>query len=90
MSTNYAQVNVANADTDDPLPGIIINTELGDVIIVRDNLSRQLGIHGPSNMTMNHLSAVVEMAGDDDSQPFEQEHEVPLIFETRFLWADLV
>lgn len=89
MSTEYTQVSVANADTDEPLPGIVIDTELGDVIIIIDNYTRQIGIHGPDEMTMDQLQDVVESAGEDESQPFKQEVEAPLIFEGKFMWADL-
>lgn len=90
MST---RVQVATRIFNEPVPGVLVNTNLGDCIFVFDITTGIMGIHAPDDMVMSNVVALVEMINIEYSEaginPFEPDDTVPLIMETDMIFKRL-
>lgn len=90
MST---RVQVATRIFNEPVPGVLVNTNLGDCIFVFDITTGIMGIHAPDDMVMSNVVALVEMINIEYTEkginPFERDDTVPLIVETDMIFKRL-
>lgn len=84
------KVQVANQQTNYPLPGILIPTDLGDVLVVLEPATRTLGMHAPGDMIMNDLvdlvSGIINHYREKEEDPFAEDDTADLVFENSFIW----
>lgn len=90
---NTERVQVATKILNVPVPGVLVNTELGDCIFVFDIDTGIMGIHAPDDMAMGHVVALIEMINKEYSEaginPFEPDDTVPLIMENDMIFRRL-
>ena len=90
MST---RVQVATRIFNEPVPGVLVNTNLGDCIFVFDITTGIMGIHAPDDMVMSNVVALVEMINIEYTEkginPFEPDDTVPLIMENDMIFRRL-
>ena len=84
------RVQVATKILNEPIPGVLVNTELGDCIFVFDAATGTMGIHAPGNMLMGQVVALIEMVSkkytEEGINPFEPDDTVPLIMENDMIF----
>ncbi len=90
---NTKRVQVATTVFNEPIPGVLVDTEDGDFIFVYDNATGTMGIHGPDDTTMNVLIDMLETINEEyylqGVNPFEPDDTVPLVVETDFIFRQL-
>lgn len=90
MST---RVQVATTVFNEPVPGVLVNTELGDCIFVFEIVTGIMGIHAPDNMIMRDVVDLIESINKEYTEkgvnPFEPDDTVPLIMEEDFIFRQL-
>lgn len=90
MST---RVQVATTIFNEPIPGVLIDTEIGDVIVVFDIITGITGIHAPDDMIMKDVVALIEGINKEYAEkgvnPFEPDDTVPLIMEADMIFRQL-
>ena len=83
------RVQVATKIFNEPVPGVLVNTELGDVIYIFDRVTGTMGIHGPDKMKMKYVIACIDMVYEEfvakGIDPFVPDDTLPLIFEDSFI-----
>lgn len=84
------RVQVATKILNEPIPGVLVNTELGDCIFVYDVATDTMGIHAPDDMVMGQVVALIEMVSkkytEEGINPFEPDDTVPLIMENDMIF----
>lgn len=87
MST---RVQVATTIFNEPIPGVLIDTEIGDVIVVFDIITGTMGIHAPGKMIMHDVVDLIDGINKEYAakgfNPFEPDDTVPLIVEEDFIF----
>lgn len=90
MST---RVQVATTAFNEPIPGVLVNTELGDCIFAFDTVTGIMGVHAPDDMIMRDVVALIEMINKEYTEeginPFEPDDTVPLVLETDMIFRRL-
>lgn len=90
MST---RVQVATTVFNEPVPGVLVNTELGDCIFVFDIATATMGIHAPDNMIMRDVVDLIESINKEYTEkgvnPFEPDDTLPLIMENDMIFRQL-
>lgn len=91
MSTK--RVQVATTVFNEPIPGVIVDTDLGEVVLVFDIVTGTMGIHAPDEMIMSHVIDIIELVNEEYTEngvnPFEPDDTVPLVVETDFIFRQL-
>lgn len=91
MSTK--RVQVATTVFNEPIPGVIVDTDLGEVVLVFDIVTGTMGIHAPGEMIMKHVIDIIELVNEEYTKngvnPFEPDDTVPLVVETDFIFRQL-
>lgn len=91
MSTK--RVQVATTVFNEPIPGVIVDTDLGEVVLVFDIVTGTMGIHAPGEMIMNQVIDIIELLNAEYTakgiNPFEPDDTVPLVVETDFIFRQL-
>lgn len=84
------RVQVATKIFNEPVPGVLVNTDLGDCIFVYDVATDTMGIHAPDDMAMGRVVALIEMVSkkyiEEGINPFEPDDTVPLIMENDMIF----
>lgn len=84
---------VATASFSDPLPGVTIETDKGEIIIALEFVTRTIGVHGPPDVTVGDVVAVIselaETATAEQEFPFNATEDDPMIFEQSFFWQTI-
>lgn len=84
---------MATQFSDEPLPGILVDTEMGDVIVVFDITTQTLGVHAPDEMRMSMvnkiINAIADRANEEDEFPFKDAQDNPMVMESDFVWAPI-
>lgn len=87
------RVQVATKILNEPIPGVLVNTALGDCIFVFDVTTGTMGIHAPDDMVMGDVVALIEMINEvfteEGINPFEPDDTVPLIMENDMIFRRL-
>ena len=87
------RVQVATRIFNEPVPGVLVTTNLGDCIFVFDVATGTMGIHAPDDMVMSNVVALIEMINKEFTEaginPFEPDDTVPLIVETDMIFKRL-
>lgn len=90
MST---RVQVATRIFNEPIPGVLVDTEMGECIFVYDIDTGIMGIHAPDDMMMSDVVDLIEMVNEEytdlEINPFERDDTVPLIVETDMIFRRL-
>lgn len=91
MSTK--RVQVATTVFNEPIPGVIVDTDLGEVVLVFDIVTGTMGIHAPGEMIMNQVIDIIEQLNEEYTEkgvnPFEPDDTAPLVVETDFIFRQL-
>lgn len=87
MST---KVQVATTVFNEPVPGILIDTDQGEVILIFEPNTGTMGIHAPDDMTMSHVADIIESVDKEYTgtsvNPFAPDDTAPLLFEEDFIF----
>lgn len=87
------RVQVATRIFNEPVPGVLVPTEIGDVIYILDRATGVMGIHGPDDMKMKHVLACIDRIYTDfvakGVDPFEPDDSLPLIVEESFIFQQM-
>ena len=90
MST---RVQVATRVFNEPVPGVLVDTALGECVFVFDIDTGIMGIHAPDDMMMSDVVDLIEMINEEYVEeginPFERDDTVPLIVETDMIFRRL-
>lgn len=90
---NTKRVQVATTVFNEPIPGVIVDTELGEVVLVFDIVTGTMGIHAPGEMIMDHVIDIIDLVNEEYTEngvnPFEPDDTVPLVVETDFIFRQL-
>lgn len=90
---NTKRVQVATTVFNEPIPGVIVDTDLGEVVLVFDIVTGTMGVHAPGEMTMDQVVDVIEQVNEEYTEngvnPFEPDDTVPLVVETSFIFRRL-
>lgn len=93
MNIEMQRVQVATRVSVDPIPGILVCTDMGDVIVAFEPITYTLGVHAPDEMRMSVvndiIAAISESAREEDEFPFKDFEDKPMIFEDSFLWVNI-
>lgn len=90
---SIARVQVATNIFSEPIPGVIVNTEIGDVICVLDRVTGIMGIHAPDKMKVHQVYSYIEYTLTEfvakDIDPFMPDDSLPLIAEESFIFQQM-
>ena len=90
MST---KVQVATTVFSEPVPGILIDTDQGDVILIFEPITGTMGIHAPKDMIVGRVTEIIESINEEYTgtsvNPFEPDDTVPLIMENDIIFRRL-
>lgn len=93
MSIKFQKVQVASSHTVDPLPGVLVKTDEGDVIVVYEEVSQTIGLHGPADMAVEDISAIAAQIAKEATEaqefPFTADEKDAMIWEESFLFLTL-
>lgn len=89
MST---RVNVATTKLNEPIPGVMVTTSYGDVILVVDRALGLFGLHAPDDMLVDDAYAIINMLAEEAHESgvdlFARDDTAPLVFEDDFMWRN--
>lgn len=87
------RVQVATRIFNEPVPGILVNTDMGDVIYILDRVTGTMGIHGPDDMKMKQVMSYIDKIYTEfvakGVDPFEPDDSLPLIVEESFIFQQM-
>lgn len=90
MST---RVQVATTIFNEPIPGVLVTTDMGDVIYVFDRATGTMGFHAPGKMKMKYIVTILDNVYKEyvekQIDPFVADDTVPLVVEEDFIFANM-
>lgn len=77
----------------EPVPGVLVDTEMGDVIYILDRVTGTMGIHAPDDMQVSTVFDLVEEVYthfiDKEIDPFSPDDDLPMVVEESFIFSQL-
>lgn len=87
------RVQVATKILNEPIPGVLVNTEMGDIIYILDRVTGTMGIHAPDKMKVHRVFSYIDQIYTEfiakGIDPFVPDDSLPLIVEEDFMFQKM-